>query len=356
MKIDFLISSLSGGGAEKVITTLANEFAYDNVVNLISLEKRQQFYKVSEQINLQKIDNNNNKFMVSVKDMIDLKKLLRNNNADIIISFLSRTNLLLILLSLFNNKKIVVCDRNNPLKEHSFIIRWISFIFYIRANKIIVQTEKIKSFYPKYLRKKIVVIENPINSKLINQQIQNINIKKNKTIISIGRLEKQKDFKTIIKAFKYISEKYIEWNVEIYGVGNMKDEIEHMIKEYDLQERVLLKGRTDHPILKLKESSIFILSSYYEGFPNVLCEAMFSGTVSIASKCISGPDELIRHGENGYLFDIEDYITLSKIISFLIENEEIRDKTGAKGKESIKRLELSNIKLKWDKVILDVLS
>ena len=354
MKIDFVISSLSGGGAERVITTLSKEFAYKgNSVNLISLEKRKQFYKVNKKVNLQKINNNN--IFCWFKDIVDLRRLLRQNNSDLVVSFLSRTNILIILLSLFNKRRIVICDRNNPIREHSKLVRIVSNILYIRANKIIVQTNKIKSFYPKYLNKKILVVENAIDNKELLKQIEGKQISQKNTIISIGRLEKQKDFKTLIKAFKKISDNFTEWNVEIYGIGSMQEELKKEIDRLNLNNRVLLKGRTDNPILKLSESKIFVLSSFYEGFPNVLCEAMFTGIGCVSSNCISGPDELIDNGKNGFLFDVENDEQLSKILSRLIKDNKLRSEIGKEAKNTVERLYLENIFLQWESIFKDIL-
>ena len=137
MKIDFYISSLSGGGAEKVLISIATKCQeLGNDVSIISLEKRPQFYKVNERVKVYKFNNRK-----GIKDFFDIRKQLKRSNADVSICFLSRCNLLVLLASIFNKRKIIVCDRNNPLKEHSKIAFLISNMIYKRANKIIVQTK-----------------------------------------------------------------------------------------------------------------------------------------------------------------------------------------------------------------------
>lgn len=123
MKIDFYISSLSGGGAEKVLITLAENFAKKNAeVSIYSLEKRPQFYQVPSIVKLEKISQNNKK----LNDYHSIRNRLKERKSDVVISFLSRCNILVLLASLRQKQKVVVCDRNNPLKEHSKIVFWLS--------------------------------------------------------------------------------------------------------------------------------------------------------------------------------------------------------------------------------------
>lgn len=349
MKINFLISSLSGGGAEKVLTTLAKEFANDgNDVAILSLEKRPQFYQVDKKVKIVKVDNKGKgKIRETLCDYKAIRTFLKNRNADMSISFLSRCNLLTLAAKIGTKNKVIVCDRNNPLKEHSVKAFRVSCLIYRLATAISVQTEQIKSFYPKYLQKKIFVIENPIDMDTLRKQVDGVEIKREKVISSMGRLEPQKDFKTLIEAFQLIAKEHQDWKVKIYGIGDMKDELQELIDSKQLQNQVILCGRTEKPYLALSESEIFVLSSNYEGFPNVLCEAMFAGCACISSDCVSGPRELINNGENGYLFDIGDSKTLSKQLETLINDDECRNKFSENAFNTVQRLTVENIFEKW---------
>ncbi|MBR5535131.1 MAG: glycosyltransferase family 4 protein [Clostridia bacterium] len=349
MNIDFYISSLSGGGAENVLTTLAKQLKNSgHRISITSLEKRPQFYNVDEGIELIKYDN---KHKGKIKEIIaDFKairtQLKKRGETDICVSFLSRCNIQVLLCSLFLKKKVVVCDRNNPLMEHSKLVFWLSNQIYRLASAVFVQTEQIKSFYPKYLQKKMYVIENTLDTEKLDGQCEG-EIEQENTIISIGRLEPQKDFKTLISAFEKIAEKYPDWKVKIFGKGDMKDELQEFIDNKGLGERVLLCGRTETPFKELKKSKIFVLSSHYEGFPNVLCEGMYAGIGCISSDCVSGPSELINDGENGFLFPVGDEKALAGKLDLLLSSEEICSIIGERAKETVKRLELPVICEKW---------
>ena len=349
MKIDFYISSLSGGGAENVLTTLAKELNNrGNKISITSLEKRPQFYSVDEGIELIKYDNKNKgKIKEVLADFSVIRRQLKSRkDTDVCVSFLSRCNLQVLLCSLFLHKKVVVCDRNNPLMEHSKAVFWISNQIYRLATAVFVQTEQIKSFYPEYLQKKIFVIENPLDTEKLDNQCDD-NIVQENTIISIGRLEPQKDFKTLINAFAKIADKYPNWNVRIFGKGDMKDELQACIDKKNLNERVFLCGRTEKPFNELKKSKVFVLSSNYEGFPNVLCEGMYAGLGCISSDCVSGPRELINDGNNGFLFPVGDEKILSEKLEILLSSQDICDIMGSKAKNTVKRLELPVITEKW---------
>lgn len=353
MKIDFYISSLSGGGAEKVLTTLAKELANrGNEVSIISLEKRPQFYQVAENVHLFKYDNNNSK-NANIKDMRDIKSHMKKSNADISISFLNRCNLLVLMAGMFTKRKIVVCDRNNPLKEHSLPVFWLSSLIYLRANRVMVQTNQIKSFYWKCLQKKIEVIENPIDTEYLDSQLEE-GVEREKVILSMGRLEKQKDFKTLINAFTKIAAKYPDWRLKIFGHGDMKDELQTLIDSNKMENQITLCGRTQKPYNEMRKASIFVLSSFYEGFPNVLCEAMYAGDLCISSDCVSGPRELIKHGENGWLFEIGDEANLTELIEYCIVHEKIMPSIRKNAEKTVERLQLDNNIFLWNEMIRNV--
>ena len=350
-KIDFYISSLSGGGAEKVLICIAKRLAeLGNEVSSISLEKRKQFYNVPNYINIYRYDNTKLGKREVLNDYKCIKKHLLNSNADISISFLSRCNLLLLVAALFRKNKIIVCDRNNPLKEHSKFTFTLSNLLYRRANKIIVQTNQIKNFYWRINKSNISVIENPIDTVSLNKQIYQIP-KREKVIISVGRLEKQKDFKTLIKAFALIKNKYPDWSIKIFGQGNMEEELQRLIIDKNLEEHIFLCGRTDKPYYEMRKASIFVLSSFYEGFPNVLCEAMYAGNLCIASNCISGPKELIEDGQNGKLFSIGNEKELAEVLEEFIVHEKDFEYIRENAQKTVERLYLDkNINI-WLQII-----
>lgn len=349
MKIDFFISSLSGGGAEKVLITIATKMAeIGHEVSIISLEKRPQFYSVPDNITLIKYQNCGR--IALIKDQLQVQKRIKKSKADVSISFLSRCNWIVLLSSLLKKNKVIVCDRNNPIKEHSKFSFMISNLLYHRADRVAVQTKQIKALYWKNLQSKIEVIENPIDTAKLDTQLTE-KLQREKTILSMGRFEQQKDFKTLIIAFSKISQKYPEWKMKIFGKGNMQDELQSLICSLGQEEQIILCGRTENPYAEMCRASIFVLSSFFEGFPNVLCEAMYAGDLCIASDCVSGPRELIHDGENGWLFPVGDVEYLTKLLDAVLLMENDGNKFRENAKRTVKRLYLDKIILKWTDMI-----
>lgn len=350
MKIDFFISSLSGGGAERVLVTIAKKFAEQgDDVSVVSLEKRPQFYKVDSKVALKRF-NNVGKSFSSLRDLLCIRKFIKQRKADACISFLSRCNLIVLFASLFTKNKIIVCDRNNPQREHSALVFWLTGWLYRRANVINVQTEQVKSFYPRSLQKKIMVIENPLDVDHLKRQVLEMP-KREKIILSMGRLENQKDFETLIIAFEKISKDVPDWNVNIFGLGDNRQRLQKLIDSKGLRDRVFLKGRTETPFYEMCRSSVFVLSSFYEGFPNVLCEAMHAGCLCISSDCDCGPRDLLKQGENGWLFPVQDVNTLAELIKNSIEKIDQLDHIRTAAQETVKRLYVESITQKWKLMI-----
>lgn len=349
MKVDFYISSLSSGGAEHVLTNLATDFAEHGMdVSVTSYEKRPQFYSVSPKVKLNKFDfTKKSKLLEWISDFFETIKYLKHRKADVAISFLSRCNFMIILAGIFSKTKIIVCDRNNLLRKYPKYIFTITCFLYRFTDAIFVQTHEMKSFYPAYLQKKMVVLENPLDFEEMNKQCDGENIEKRNIIISVGRLEKQKDFTSLIKAYKKVKVKYPEWVLKIYGQGNCKEELNNLIIKEKLSDVVQLCGVTHTPFLEMKRSRIFVLSSFYEGFPNVLCEAMYAGLPCISTRCECGPSELIKDGKNGFLVNIGDIDDMAEKMLSLIENESLRISMGKEAQKDTMRLDMKNICALW---------
>ena len=356
MKVDFYISSLSSGGAEHVLTNLAANFAEHGMdVSITSYEKRPQFYEVASNVKLNKYDfTNKSKLAEWFCDFRATKKHLRERTADVAISFLSRCNFMLILAGLFSKTKIIVCDRNNLLRKYPKYVFDMTCFLYRFADIVCVQTNEMKAFYPHYLQNKIVVLENPLDFDEMAAQCKGQNLEKEIIVISVGRLEKQKDFVTLIMAFKKVADLYPEWKLKIYGQGNRKDELQGLIERENLTTNIRLCGVTHTPFLEMRKAKIFVLSSFYEGFPNVLCEAMHAGLPCVSTKCECGPSELINDGKNGFLVQIGNINQMAEKIIALIENEELRSSMGKEAERATERLGREVICQKWRELAYQV--
>ncbi len=347
--IDFYISSLSGGGAEHVLVNLATSFSkMGNRVSITSLERRKQFYIVDDDIEVIRYNHvKDNALFGIIKDISSVRRQLKNRkDTDVAVSFLGRTNIVLSIASIGTKQKIVICDRNNLARKYSKWVFSLLCAVYLLADELIVQTNEIIDIYPKFLRKKIKVLENPLDFKEMDKQCMG-EIEKSNTLISVGRLERQKDYKTLVSAFAKIADNHKEWNIKIYGKGDMREDIQKWIDQAGMTERILLCGVTHTPFLEMKKAKIFVLSSFFEGFPNVLCEAMYAGLPCISTACQSGPKDLIQDGENGLLVEVGNVDEMAEKLDLLMSNQLMRNSLGTEAKKRILRLDSKIVCKRW---------
>lgn len=173
---------------------------------------------------------------------------------------------------------------------------------------------------------------------------------KQKRIISVGRLSEQKGYERFIEAWSGVNKKHPDWKVYIYGEGNEKERLKSLIKKYDIEDSFYLCPPTLHIQEKYLESSLFVLSSKFEGFGMVLIEAMACGVPCISFDCPYGPAEIINHDEDGILVSNGNINHLSHSICQLIEDEEKRIAMGKKAKINIQRYAPDNVMRQWDKL------
>ena len=174
--------------------------------------------------------------------------------------------------------------------------------------------EETESIYP-YLKEKIEYIYNPFDFERIENEAESTEgltaeekkLLEDKYILSVSRIDRtQKDYPTLIKAYKLLKEKGAEHKLYIVGDGDFKEELGRIIKSENLENDVKLLGQKKNPYVWMKNSDLFVHSSRYEGLPTVLIEAMILGKIVVSSACPTGPREILENGESGLLFEIGD--------------------------------------------------
>ena len=262
-------------------------------------------------------------------------------------------------MSLRNKIKIpiIISVRNDPKVEYSSKLYYILMrILYREADGFIFQTNDAKSYFSKDIQEKGIIIPNPINENFLNIDNEP-RIKKENTIINVGRLAEQKNQKMLINAFKKLDEKYKDYRLKIFGEGNLRETLNNQINELGLNNRVLLEGETNHIKEELKKAKLFVLTSNYEGMPNALMEAMAVGLPVISTDCpCGGPKYLIQNNENGILIKTEDENELVDKMTTLLEQEDLAKKLGENAKNIVTKLNPKKIYSDWEKFILQILN
>lgn len=350
-KIVFLLPSNVAGGAERVMISLANYMAKgsDNVT-IIFLNSESNFYSINNRINQVYLDcfEKSNSILEKIKTIYncrkELYKYLKKNETEIVISFLFITNIIAISCCRKLNIPVIISERNDPL-FYGTKQKKIMKMMYKHANGIVCQSEKVKKYMEEYYKNSnAIVIENPIAENQIGELLE----KKSKKIISVGRLVKQKNQRLLIEAFSDIADKYPEYHLYIYGEGNLRSELEDLIYSRKMQERIFMPGIQKEVIKNNRDAQLFVLSSDFEGYPNVLVEAMANGIPVIASDINSGTvSQLISDGKNGYLYNVGDKEGLKVCLCKALSNLE-RTNSFAKSNLSVKeKLSIDNIAKLW---------
>lgn len=345
-------------GIERITINLANYFVQQGIaVTIVSNFKSNEkvSYKADDKINFVYL--NESKFADGIGSITRLKQFLRNKKK--IKNYFFNIENACIINQAFPLSFMFwfACGRSKKNKvfnvEHvgyfyyGQLIRILRYIIYKKYSGVIVLTEADKKCYDK-LKIKSTVIPNGIEmEKIIN------NSPRKNVICGIGRLDPPKRFDSLIRAFSRISDRYPDWVVEIYGQGSIKKELEHLIIEKKLDQKVVLKGVINNVNEVLQKNSIFVVSSEYEGFSIVLIEAMSNGIACISYDCPTGPREIVTSGYDGLLVENQNEIELANSIEYLINNENERVRLGTNAKNSVQKYEIKNIAQKWIKLFLE---
>ncbi|WP_418511283.1 glycosyltransferase family 4 protein [Corallibacter sp.] len=359
-KVAFIISSLTSGGAERVVSTLANSLSEQFDITIITLYKCKPFYSLNDSVNVVSCKNSysgNASIFLSVKNLFGfiytILKLLKTHKIDIAIGFMSTTNIYTIISSKLLNIPCIVSERIHP--EYSSLNNFwckVRRFIYPLSNKLVVQTHDIKVYFESFLKpEKITIIRNPLAPELLKKR--DSSVKKEKIILNVGRLTNQKNQEALIKAFHKIQPK--DWKLQLIGSGKNEKKYKALITELNLQNSVTLLGNINNVFDHYNKASIFAFPSRYEGFPNALTEAMAFGLPCISADCPSGPSELIENNVNGFLIPVDDDNALEDILKLLIENPEKRFDIGEKARKSTSSFEVDYITNEWKKLITSLL-
>ncbi len=228
-------------------------------------------------------------------------------------------------------------------------MKTIRLVYFAKKfDKVIVLTKSDEKKWRVYTNK-VIQIPNPITISTRNKSLC-----ENRQVIAVGRLDSQKGFDYLIDAWKFVSDKYPNWILKIFGDGD-KTTYQNQIDNNKLSRFIQLMGETHSIEQEYTSSSIFVLSSRYEGFSLSIMEAMFCGLPVVSYNCPSGPSELVSNGENGFLIDtVGDIKGLSNGICSLIENVDLRKKMGAFSIERAKPFSIDEIMKKWNDLFISI--
>lgn len=335
-RIVFLGFLVGYGGAEKSMIMLANGLSkYGHSITVISFKDNRVVYELEDSVQYIYIDDNKKNYNFNkILRFKKLKNALINLNPDIVISFWLQPAIYSTLLSKKLGFKTIYSERGDPSdKEYNGVLGILRKIFLRKIDGFVFQTNGAKEYFPESIQRKSIVISNPI---YIDPRDYPTPKSRRKIIVSVGRLHDQKNHKLLINAFNKISSEFPEYKLEIYGEGDLKTDLEMQIIKLGLNGNVFLKGTYKDLLNRIIDSSLFVLTSDYEGMPNALLEAMSLGIPSISTDCKPGAArELIENGITGIIVKRGNLKELIDAISFMLNNPTIANEMGNNSRKKI---------------------
>lgn len=354
MKIGFLIQTMTSGGAERATASIANEFAKKGeIVEIITFDSSESFYPLDNKIKIFDMELSDISKAASLKRVIgcikrafEIRRKIKSRELDVLVCMSTTMNLYGLLSTVFTKTKIVGTERNNPYKYKADKIN--AFLKKLSARFLdgfIFQTEAASEYYAEKVRKKGTVIQNAVFNPLV-KEIEPASVRQ-KIIYGVGRLSAQKRFDDLIDAYALLEKSHPDYRLVIFGEGEDREKLQQKIDSYSLSDKILLPGTDKNALRYVAKGSAFVLSSDYEGMPNVLMEAMAVGTPCVSTRCKMGPEELIEDGVNGILVPVGDTKKIKDGIEMLIENPKLSESISKNGRNILKTNDISVISNKW---------
>lgn len=332
------------GGAERVICTLASDFAARGIdTTIITQESTECGYPVHPDVRIIAT-----KVRCKIPGLrlfarcLRLRKVIKELAPDAAISFMVDNNLILSLFTVGLNCVRIGSDRVFP-KVISGIRPYLCKLIYPLADGIVFQTKEARDCFAGKVWKRSTVIANPLVGSIPPRAEQ-----LTKDVVSVGRLTRQKNHELLIRAFGEFHKTYPEYKLRIYGGGERKDELQSLIDSLGLSDCAYLMGTSKTVLKDISGAAMFVMTSDYEGMPNALAEAIALGIPSISTDCLGGgAAALIQDGVNGILIPVNDEEKLVSAMNTLAQDAALAKRLGDKGQEMKQTLSVGAITQQW---------
>ncbi len=347
-KLLIVTHKMSGGGCERVIAQLLNCFANDGIECILATEcgvpsfydlpvnVRQIYLGFDETLKPGKIPHAYKK----------LRKLVKKEQPDVVLALPEKVNVWTVMFLIGTGVPVVVSERNDPHRHpENKIKRMLRWLVYPFAKGFIFQTQEAANFFPKGIRSRGVVLDNPLDTGRIPAPHEGA---RRPVIAAAGRLHSQKNFAMLIRAFAQFYKMHHTYSLVIYGEGPERKELMRIASMLGVAHSVVLPGQSKTLLNEINDCAMFVLSSDYEGMPNVLIEAMACGLPCIATDCpIGGVRSLIEDGENGLLVHTGSEKRLIEAMCIIADEPELAKRLGKNASKIQQRLDEAVVAAEW---------
>lgn len=355
MKCLFVSAGMLYGGAERVTSILVNEWARNGCETKILVTRTEEIskYPLAQNVEVVSCYTDIKKARVGQLATIRIiRETCKQWRPDVVISFYNDLCALASIAILGLHIPLIYSERNDPNRTNQRLIDQVyRKIVENRADKIVFQTKGAQACYPPKVQKKSIVILNPLDTSAFpTHDFSN----EKKEIVSVGRLEPQKNQKLLIESFSMLAEELSDYNLVIYGEGSLRKELEAFVELKGLTNRVFLPGAKSGIQNYIKDASLFVLSSDYEGVPNALIEAMAIGLPCVSTDCSpGGAKELIVNEKDGFITPCGDAQKLADAIRKMINDKSLARVCGTNAKQICQRTAVQKISEEWMTHICD---
>lgn len=291
--------------------------------------------------------------LANARRVAAIRRTIRGSDADVVVSLTDKMNITTLAAMRGMKRRVVIGERSDPRYQKLSLVwerlrRWL----YKRCDAIIVQTEAVAQWARQLVPpEKVHTIPNPAPLAGDLSEADPVKEDNVRQIVYLGRLSPEKGCDLLLRAFAAVAGRFPKWRLVIYGQGPCRDEWESLARESGIADRVDWRGWTDAPSKALAEAALFVLPSRYEGFPNVLLEAMAMGLPCVSFDCPSGPREVIRPGVDGVLVEKENVDGLANSMAKLMADPIQRERLGKEARSVSRRFAETTIFRQWDEVI-----
>lgn len=346
-KIAFVTRVLSLGGAEKVLMQIVNACAEQGMdCLLLTIRRNENKPELHPRVRVVELDPAGDGLKGKFKQYGQARSLICQFGAEVVLSMPEEIGIYVIPAMLGTGIPVVVSERNNPwVMPYKKITRILRRMVYPLVDGLIFQTERAASFFPKSQQRKGIILPNPLDVSRLPEVYTGL---REKVIVGAGRLDKQKNFPLLIKAFALFHKAHPDYKLVIYGEGSQRVELEELALGMLPEGSWSMPGRVSDVPQRISRSAIFVLSSDYEGVPNVLIEAMAVGTPVVTTDCApGGAAVLVKNGGNGILVPVRDEKALAEGLCTMVENPDKADEMAKKAQTVRTELDARNVIPKW---------